>query len=53
MTALLEALRAMVSGMIGLPFDHAKLILKGLPHTAVIELLYEESSGRYYLKSIS
>ena len=49
----LEALRAMVSGMIGLPFDHAKLILKGLPHTAVIELLYEESSGRYYLKSIS
>ena len=49
----LEALRAMVSGMIGLPFDHAKQILKGLPHTAVIELLYEESSGRYYLKSIS
>ncbi|MBQ6362069.1 MAG: histidine phosphatase family protein [Lachnospiraceae bacterium] len=48
----LEALRAMVSGMIGLPFGHAKLILKGLRHTAVTEMLYDAETGRYYLKSI-
>jgi len=49
----LEALRAMVSGMIGLPFDHSKQILKGLRHTAVIEMLYDEETSRYYLKTIS
>lgn len=49
----LEALRAMVSGMIGLPFDHAKQVLKGLRHTAVIEMQYDEKTERYYLRTIS
>ena len=48
----LEALRAMVSGMIGLPFDHAKQILKGLRHTAVTEMYFDGNTGRYYLKTI-
>ena len=48
----LEAIRAMLSGMIGLPFDHAKLLCKGLPHTGTAEIFYDRDRGLYFLRKL-